>query len=46
MSARRTRETIYKIAINVQDAKKPMKQGFKYETSEYNDGGKLSYKYR
>ncbi len=42
----RPRETICEIALNVQEAKKLMELGFKYETGEYNDGGKLFYKYK
>jgi integrase len=40
------RETVCEIALNIQEAKKLMEQGFKYETGEYNDGGKLFYKYK
>ena len=42
----RPRETICEIALNVKEAKKLMEQGFKFETGEYNDGGKLFYKYK
>ena len=42
----RPRETICEIALNVQEAKKLREQGFKYETGEYDDGGKLFWKYR
>ena len=42
----RPRETICEIALNIQEAKKLMEQGFKYETGEYHDGGKLFWKYR
>ena len=42
----RPREIICDIALNIQEAKKFMEQGFKYETGEYNDGGKLFYKYK
>ena len=42
----RQKETICEIALNVQEAKKLLEQGFKFETGEYNDGGKLFYKYR
>jgi len=38
------RETVCEIALNVQEAKKLKEQGFKYETGEYHDGGKLFYK--
>ena len=40
------RETICEIALNVKEAKKLIEQGFKYETGEYKDGGKLFQKYR
>ena len=40
------RETICSISLNIQEAKKLMEQGFKYETGEYNDGAKLFYKYK
>ncbi|MBA7490337.1 hypothetical protein ES702_00875 [subsurface metagenome] len=30
-----------KIAENVEEACEPMKAGFRYETGEYNDGGKI-----
>ena len=40
------REIICEIALNIQEAKKLKEQGFKYETGEYNDGGKLFYKYK
>jgi len=36
---------ICEIALNVLDAKRLLEQGFKYETGEYHDGGKLFYKY-
>jgi integrase len=42
----RSRETICEIALNVNEAKKLIEQGFKYETGEYDDGGKLFKKYR
>ena len=42
----RPRETICEIALNVQEAKKLIELGFKYETGEYDDGGKLFKKYR
>ena len=29
------------IATNIQEAKKLVEQGFRYETGEYDDGGKL-----
>jgi len=41
-----SREIICEIALNIQDAKKLKEQGFKYETGEYNDGGKLFFKYK
>ena len=37
------------VILNIPDlfeAKKLMEQGFKYETGEYHDGGKLFYKFR
>ncbi|MCJ7720926.1 hypothetical protein MUO98_00755 [Candidatus Bathyarchaeota archaeon] len=40
------RETICEIALNIQEAKKLIEQGFKYETGEYHDGGKLFSKYK
>jgi hypothetical protein len=43
---RALRETICEIALNVKEAKKLIEHGFKYETGEYNDGGKLFKKYR
>ena len=42
----RPRETICKIAMNIQVAKKLIEQGVQYETGEYNDDGKLFKKYR
>jgi len=42
----RPRETICEIALNTKEAKKMIELGFKYETGEYNDGGKLFRKYR
>jgi len=42
----RPREAICEIALNVQEAKKMIELGFKYETGEYDDGGKLFKKYR
>jgi len=42
----RPRETICEIALNIQEAKKLIEQGFKYETGEYHDGGKLFSKYK
>jgi hypothetical protein len=42
----RPRETICEIALNVEESKRLMEKGFKYETGEYNDGGKLFYKLR
>jgi len=40
------RETVCEIALNIQEAKKLIEQGFKYETGEYHDGGKLFSKYK
>ena len=40
------REIICEIALNIQVAKKLKEQDYKYETGEYNDGGKLFYKYK
>ncbi len=42
----RPRETVCEIALNVQEAKKLIEHGFKYETGEYDDGGKLFKKFR
>jgi hypothetical protein len=42
----RSKEISCEIALNIQEAKKLMEQGFKYETGEYDDGGKLFYKYK
>ena len=38
------KEIVCGIALNIQEAKKLREQGFRYETGEYNDGGKLFYK--
>jgi len=40
----RPKKTICEIALNSQESKKLIEQGFRYETGEYNDGGKLFYK--
>ena len=40
------KETICEIALNIQEAKRLIEQGFRYETGEYHDGGKLFYKYK
>jgi integrase len=42
----RPRETVCEIALNAQEAKTLIEQGFKYETGEYDDGGKLFKKFR
>ena len=42
----RPRETVCEVALNVQEAKKLIEQGFKYETGKYDDGGKLFKKFR
>ena len=45
-SENRPRETVNEIALYVQEAKKLIEQGFKYETGECDDGGKLFKKFR
>jgi len=40
------RETVCEIALNIQEAKRLMDEGFRYETGEYSDCGKLFYKYK
>ena len=40
------RETMGEIALNIQEAKKLMERGFKYECGQFNDGGMLFYKYK
>jgi hypothetical protein len=37
----RPKKTICEIALNVNEAKKLIGQGFRYETGEYDNGGKL-----
>ena len=37
-------KNVSEIALNIQEAKKLIEQGFRYTTGEYSDGGKLFYK--